>query len=180
MSSRPPEILVQGKRFRVERREVPRSDGGSELREVIVHPGSVILLPLLSDDRLLLIRNRRFTLNRTLWELPAGTLEPGERPEVCAPRELEEETGHRAGVLEHLFDFYPAPGVSDERMYAFVARDLVRTAQHLDPTEQIEVHERSLQEVLRMIREREIEDAKTIATVLYWYTNARSGYKTPA
>jgi len=180
MRSKPPEILVQGKRFRVERRAVPTRDGSSELREVIVHPGSVVLLPLISDDQLLLIRNHRFTLNRALWELPAGTLEPGERPEVCAPRELEEETGHRAGLLEHLFDFYPAPGVSDERMYAYIARDLVRTSQRLDPTEQIEVHQRSVDEVLRMIREREIEDAKSIATVLYWYTNRRSGYKPPA
>jgi ADP-ribose pyrophosphatase len=168
-----PEVLLRGKRFRVERRAVATRDGGSEQREVIVHPGSVILLPLLSDSRLLLIRNRRFTVGRTLWELPAGTLEHGERPEACAPRELEEETGHRAGVLQHLFDFYPAPGISDERMYAFVARDLVRTEQRLDPTEQIEVHERSVDDVLRMIREREIEDAKTIATVLYWHMNAR-------
>lgn len=173
MPSKSPEILLQGKRFRVERRAVPTRDGGSELREVIVHPGSVVLLPLLSDTRLLLIRNRRFSVGRTLWELPAGTLEPGERPESCAPRELEEETGYRAGVLSHLFDFYPAPGNSDERMYAFVARDLVRTTQRLDATEQIEVHERSVDEVLRMIREREIEDAKSIATVLYWYMNAR-------
>ncbi len=173
MSPKSPEIVLQGKRFRVERRAVPTRDGGSELREVIVHPGSVILLPLVSDTRLLLIRNHRFSLGRALWELPAGTLEPGERPEVCAPRELEEETGHRAGILQHLFDFFPAPGTSDERMFAFVARDLVRTEQRLDPTEQIEVHEKSVDEVLRMIREREIEDAKTIATVLYWHVNCR-------
>jgi ADP-ribose pyrophosphatase len=168
-----PEVLVQGKRFRVERRAVPTRTGGFEPREVIVHPGSVVLLPLLNDSHLLLIRNHRFAVGRTLWELPAGTLEAGERPELCAPRELEEETGYRAGLLEHLLDFYPAPGVSDERMVAFVARDLVRTEQHLDPTEQIEVHERSVDEVLRMIREREIEDAKTIATVLYWHINRR-------
>jgi ADP-ribose pyrophosphatase len=166
-----PEILLQGKRFRVERRQIPTRDGGREAREFIVHPGSVVLLPLVSDERLLLIRNRRFSVQKTLWELPAGTLEPGEDPAACAPRELEEETGHRAGRLTPLFDFYPAPGVSDERMFAFVARDLVRTAQRLDPTEQIEVHERSVDEVLAMIRGREIEDAKTIATVLFWYVN---------
>jgi ADP-ribose pyrophosphatase len=168
-----PEVLLRGKRFRVERRRVPTRDGGYEEKEVMVHPGSVILLPLLSDTRLLIIRNYRFSVGKSLWELPAGTLEPGEPPELCASRELEEETGHRAGRIEPLFAFYPAPGVSDERMHAFVARDLVRTQQQLDATEVIEVHERSVDDVLRMIRAREIEDAKTIATLLFWYAHGR-------
>jgi ADP-ribose pyrophosphatase len=171
--TQPPEVLVEGKRFRVERRAVPTRSGGHELREVVVHPGSVVLLPLVSDTRLLLIRNRRFTVGRTLWELPAGTRSPGEEPALCAARELEEETGHRARELTPLFDFFPAPGLSDERMFAFVARDLLPTAQRLDDSEYIEVHERSVDEALRMIREREIEDGKTIATLLFWHMNQR-------
>jgi ADP-ribose pyrophosphatase len=167
------QVLFDSKRFRVERRPAPRRDGGSELKEMVVHPGSVVLLPLLSDTRMLLIKNRRFTVGKTLWELPAGTLDPGEAVEACAARELEEETGYRAKQLTPLLECYPAPGISDERMHAFVARDLVRSEQRLDATEHIEVHERSVDEVLAMIRGREIEDAKTLASILFWHAVAR-------
>src|SRR5687767_10807972 len=72
------QIILRGKRFDVERRSVARRDGGSELREVVVHPGAVVILGLLDDGRVLLIRNHRFSVDKTLWELPAGTLERGE------------------------------------------------------------------------------------------------------
>jgi ADP-ribose pyrophosphatase len=163
-----PEVLVRGSRFNVERRQVPRRDGGSELREVVVHPGSVVILPLLDDGRIVLIRNARFSVNRTLWELPAGTREPGEPVERCAARELEEETGYRARELRQLLAFYPAPGIADERMCAFLASGLEPTHQQLDATEQIEVHPTEVAQVVRMIKAGEIEDAKTIATVLFW------------
>ena len=114
------------------------------------------------------IRNTRFAIERTLWELPAGTRTPGEPVALCAARELEEETGYRAGELRELLSFYPAPGITDERMHAFVARGLVQTGQQLDETEQIEVHPTTREEVLRMIKANEIEDAKSIATVLFW------------
>jgi ADP-ribose pyrophosphatase len=168
MSSHPSEVLVRGSRFNVERRQLPKRGGGSEAREVIVHPGSVVILPLLDDGRIVLIRNTRFTVNRTLWELPAGTRDPGEPVELCAARELEEETGYRARELRELLAFYPAPGIADERMFAFIARGLELTGQHLDATEQIEVHPTPAAEVIRMIKAGEIEDAKTIATVLFW------------
>lgn len=168
MSSDGSEVLVRGSRFNVERRQVPKRGGGSEAREVIVHPGSVVILPLLDDGRIVLIRNARFTVQRTLWELPAGTRGAGEPVELCAARELEEETGYRARELRELLAFYPAPGIADERMFAFVARGLEPTQQRLDATEQIEVHPTAPEAVIRMIQAGEIEDAKTIATVLFW------------
>jgi ADP-ribose pyrophosphatase len=168
MSSRPPEVLVRGSRFNVERRLLPKRGGGNETREVVVHPGSVVILPLLDDGRIVLIRNLRFSVNRTLWELPAGTRDPAEPVEHCAARELEEETGYRADELTPLLAFYPAPGIADERMFAFVARGLTPVGQQLDATEQIEVHPTPLDEVLRMIKAGAVEDAKTIATVLFW------------
>jgi hypothetical protein len=82
------EIVLRGKRFDIARREVATRGGGSELREVVLHPGAVVILPLLEDGRVVLIRNARFTVGQTLWELPAGTREPGEEPTVCAAREL--------------------------------------------------------------------------------------------
>lgn len=161
------EVVLRGRRFDVERREVPARGGGTELRELVVHPGSVVLLPVLDDGRLVLIRNHRHVLGEVLWELPAGTRERGEEPRVCAARELEEETGYRARRLEPLLDFYLAPGVSDERMWAFRAEGLEPTAQRLDATEQIEVHPTAPEAVVEMIRRGEIVDAKTVATVLF-------------
>lgn len=161
------EVVLVGSRFNVERRWLPRSDGGTEAREVIVHPGSVVILPLLDDGRIVLIKNRRFSVERTLWELPAGTRDPKEPVALCAARELEEETGYRAATLTPLLQFYPAPGVSDERMHAFVATGLTQAAQHLDATEQIEVFPLPADEVLRMLQRGEIEDAKSIATLLF-------------
>ena len=166
--SQVPHVLVRGSRFSVERRMVPKRGGGSEAREVIVHPGSVVILPLLDDGRVVLIRNARFTVQRTLWELPAGTRDPAEPVELCAARELEEETGYRARELRQLLAFYPAPGIADERMVAFVASGLEPSQQRLDETEQIEVHPTPVDEALQMIKRGEIEDAKSIATLLYW------------
>lgn len=169
------EVVLVGSRFNVERRWLPRRDGGSEPREVVVHPGSVVILPLLADGRIVMIRNQRFSIGRTLWELPAGTRDPGEPVAVCAARELEEETGYRAQSLVPLLEFYPAPGIADERMHAFVATGLVQVAQQLDATEQIEVFPLSPDEVLRMLKAGEIEDAKSIAVLLMHRLRAESG-----
>ncbi len=160
--------MLKGARFDVERCWLPRRDGGVEARELIVHPGSVVILPILDDGRIVMIRNKRFTVERTLWELPAGTRDPNEPVLMCAARELEEETGYRAGQLTRLLDFYPAPGVSNELMHAFVASDLALTQQHLDDTEQIEVFPLAPEEVLRMVRAGEIADAKSLTVLLYY------------
>mgnify|MGYP001546137062 CR=1 FL=1 len=169
----PREILLKGSRFHVERRELTKRDGGVEPRELVVHPGAVVVLPVLDDGRLVLIRNYRFSVEQVLWEVCAGTRDPGEPPELCAARELEEETGYRAGKLTPLLDMYTAPGISNERMFGFVATDLEKTAQHLDQTEHIEVHCLSPDEVMRMIHARQIEDAKSLAVLLYWNTFVR-------
>lgn len=168
--SKQPDIVFTAKRFHIERRLLTRNDGGTESREVVVHPGAVVLLPLLDDGRIVLIKNERFSIGRVLWELPAGTLEANEPLELCAARELEEETGYRAESITPLFNFYPSPGISDERMFVFVARGLVPTQQKLDPVERIEPVPTTVDEVLRMIKMGEIQDAKTIASVLFWWS----------
>jgi ADP-ribose pyrophosphatase len=165
--TKPPEVVLVGARFNVERRWLARRDGGSEARELVVHPGAVVILPLLDDGRIVMIRNQRFTVERTLWELPAGTRDPNEPVRECAARELEEETGYRAANLVPLLSFYTAPGVSNERMHAFVATGLTAVAQRLDATEQIEVFPLAPAEITRMLRAGEIEDAKSIAVLLY-------------
>jgi len=161
-------LLHRGVKFELRARVVPTRDGGSTRREVVVHPGAVVLVPILEDGRLVLIRNRRTSVGATLWELPAGTREPDEPLEGCAARELEEETGYRAAALEPLLSFYASPGITDEKMHVFVATGLEPTAQRLDPTEAIEVFPTDVAEVRAMIRDGRIEDGKTIAAVLYW------------
>lgn len=171
--------VVVGRRVRIEERSIARRDGRRELRQMVVHPGSVVLLPVLDDGRIVMIRNRRFAIELTLLELCAGTREltpsgAAEDPAQCAARELEEETGYRAASLTPMLSFYPSPGVSNELMHVFVARGLQRTAQRLDQSEQIEVQLMTPSDLLERIRSHEIRDAKTIAAVLYFHTWGQS------
>jgi ADP-ribose pyrophosphatase len=117
-----------------------------------------------------MIRNARYAVQKTLWELPAGTMERGEKPEKTAEREILEETGYKAGVLEPLFWFYPVPGFCDEVMHVFVAKGLVFQGQQLDASEDIHVETVEWKNALQMVKDGIIIDAKTIATLLYFNT----------
>lgn len=162
------ETLFRGRKFSVERRTVELPDGRRPTVELMVHNGAVVILPLASADEVLLIRQFRPAAGDWLLELPAGTLEPGEDPAVCAARELEEETGHRAASLAKLAEFFPAPGVSTERMHAFVATGLTPTRQRLEDYELLTVRPTPIAEALRMAAAGEIRDAKTLAVLLMW------------
>ena len=165
------QLLFHGRRVDFILRPVPCAGGKSLMREVVVHPGAVIILPVLGDGRIVLIRNQRHTVHETLLELPAGTLERDaggvtEDPGACAARELTEETGFRAEKVEDFGWFYTSPGILTEKMYAFIATGLTAGEQALEENEQIEVAPIGPEEVLRLIRENRIVDAKTIATLL--------------
>lgn len=138
-------------------------------REAVIHPGAVIILPLLSATDVILIRNERFVVDDTLWELPAGTLEPGESPLETASREVIEETGYRSTRLAPLLEFYTTPGFCNEKMYAFVANDLEFVGQQLDETEKITAEPLSWEKIMEMIRQGVIKDGKTIAVLLYYH-----------
>jgi ADP-ribose pyrophosphatase len=165
----PSTTLLETRKFRVEERIEILPDGSRRARAIVVHPGAAVVLPLLEDDeqRVLLIRNHRIAAGGPLWELPAGTLEPGETPERCAARELVEETGHHARCLRPLLSLFSSPGFCDEKLHVFVATGLHRAEQALSEGERIEVHPLPMQEALAMVRDGRIEDAKTIAALLY-------------
>jgi ADP-ribose pyrophosphatase len=160
------QVIFTGSKIRLELHHLENEDGDRIRREVCVHPGAVVILPVLEDGRILLIRNRRYGIGQYLIELPAGTLEKGEDPMNCAGRELLEETGHLAGRLQALNSFFSSPGVMTEKLYAFAAYDLEQETTALDEGEEIEVVPMALEDAIAMIRDGQIQDAKTIATLL--------------
>jgi len=164
--SRPPErksseLVFDGRRIRV-RRDVFEDDGVEFVREIVEHPGAAVIVPFSADGEVILVRQYRHAIGEMLLELPAGTLEPGEEPAICAARELMEETGFRAGKIEPLCIVYPSPGVLNEVMHFFEARELVPCAINPDPGEKIEVVQMPVREVLAGIRGGTITDGKTV------------------
>ena len=154
--------LLQTSRFSV----VELASPSGPPRQVIRHPGSVVIVPMVDEHHVCLIRNYRVSVARTLVELPAGTREPNEAPEVTATRELAEETGYRVESLEQITDFLPAPGILDERMILYLARGLSEGPPAREAGEQIENLVVPWQEAMEMVGRGEIEDAKTIIGLL--------------
>ena len=162
------EVTFRGRLFSIEVLRHQDRAGRDVTREVIRHPGAVAILPILDDDRLVLIRNYRVAVDDRLWEAPAGKLEPGEPPGLAARRELREETGYEAESMTPLGNFFTSPGFADERMHAFLARGLKQVGQALEPGEDIDVADFSVEEVLTMARSGEICDGKTLGILLLW------------
>ncbi|HEY8516353.1 MAG TPA: NUDIX hydrolase [Candidatus Binatia bacterium] len=148
----------------VERVRLP---GGTETDlEVIRHPGAAAVVPLTNDGEILLLRQFRHAVGGMLWEIPAGTLAPGESPRDCAARELIEEAGVAAGELIDLGEVVPAPGYTTERIHLFLARSLTPATQKLDADEVIsEIRPLPVATVVRMIADDEIIDAKSVVAI---------------
>lgn len=159
------QLLLSTARFKVERRVFAGADGRPITREVVVHPGAVVILPIIDARRIVMIRNFRYTIEQELWELPAGTAEPDEAAIDTARRELVEETGYRAGRLIPFTEFYTSPGVLTERMFAFVATELQSVGQRLEVDERIVAEVVELDLVRRWLVNGELRDGKTIAVL---------------
>lgn len=143
--------------------------GGVEAtREVIGHPGSVVILPRLDDGRIILVRQYRYPAGKPLWELVAGGLEPGETPRAAAHRELREETGYRARRVRSLLSFYPSPGILTERMFLVEARGLTDSQAQPEEDERIRVARFTPAQLRRMVRARKIQDAKTLVGLMWF------------
>lgn len=131
-------------------------------REVVHHPGSAVIVPAFPDGTVALVRQYRHPAVRYLLEIPAGTLNRGERPEEGAARELEEELGFVAGKVEKLTEFFVSPGFCEEKMWLYLATEMTQTEQRLEDDELLDVVRLPLSQALEMITAGEIEDAKTI------------------
>ncbi len=160
------QVLYTGKRIQLEIHHLEGEDGKRFEKEVIVHPGAVVIMPFVDADTIVLIRNRRYAVGQILVELPAGTLDKGESPMNAAGRELMEETGLIAGRLKPLLNFFASPGIMSEKMYVFAAYDLRKGTKALEPGEEIEAFSTKLNDAITMIRTGEIQDGKTITTLL--------------
>ncbi|WP_051184641.1 NUDIX domain-containing protein [Desulfatiglans anilini] len=153
--------------FRLEREQVVLGNGTEVSLDIIRHPGASAILPLTSDGRLLMLRQYRHAVGGFIWEIPAGTLNPGEDPLACAHRELAEETGFSARSMEKIGEITPLPGYSDERIHLYVAADLTPAEQRLDEDEWLHVEALPIGRVMEMVREGAIQDGKTLCSLLF-------------
>jgi len=153
--------------LRVDKVQLP--SGQQTEREVIEHHGAVAIVALDSYKRMLLVRQFRYATGKELLEIPAGGIDSGETPEETARRELQEETGFYPGKLVHMCGFYSAPGFANEYLHVFLATDLTPAQLIADDTAEISVVRISLPELIPMIRRGDIEDAKSIASLLYYF-----------
>lgn len=160
------ERVYTGRLLKIDRDRVELPNGRSTDLEIIRHAGASAVVPFVTDDEVLLIRQFRYATKGFILEVPAGTLNAGESPDACAQREVEEEAGHRAGRLEKLGAIYTTPGFTDEVIHLYAARDLTPTGQHLDHDEVLTVERVPFRRAIEMIREGAIVDAKSICALM--------------
>ena len=161
-------LVFDGKVLHIYHDEVSLPDGKTAMREIVHHNGGVCILAVL-NGKIPLVKQYRYAYKKEMLELPAGKLEKGEDAYSAGIRELEEETGLKT---EKLIDFgymYPSPGYTDEVIHLYFTNEVTETKMHLDEDENIDVYYFSLYEILKMIEENEINDAKTICLVLKYY-----------
>lgn len=152
--------------------EVALSNGARATRDMVLHPGAVAIIAVTEEEEVIFVKQYRYPVQTVLYEIPAGKLEKGEDPLICATRELEEETGFVAQSWEKITTFYTAPGFANETMHLYYARDLEKKEAHPDPDEIITFAKIKLSEALQMIEKGEIQDAKTLIALL-WLAKAK-------
>ena len=164
----PRRVIYQGRKIDLALQPVTLADGSTADREVVVHRGAVALLAMVDRDHVCLLKNFRYTVGRTLWEIPAGTIDAGESPDVTAPRELTEETGYVAARVDRIAEWLVSPGVMTERMYLYLCEDLTPGPTDHQPDERLEPVVVAWDEAVRMVDDGRIEDAKSILAILLW------------
>jgi len=165
------EIMYPGRAFTIRRDQVRLPDGRTTKFDIVEHHGSVVLIPIDDEGNMLFVRQYRHAAGLDILELPAGTLDEGELPDVCAARELREETGQAARQLMALGGFYLAPGYSTEYMHVYLARGLYYSPLEADADEFLQVVPVPLAEALQMAQQGLLPDAKTLAAL--WMARAK-------
>lgn len=167
------ENIYKGRIFDIRLDEIREGDVEYR-REVVVHKGSAVIVPVFDDATVALVRQYRHAAGKYLLEIPAGSLDGDESPETAAARELEEEIGVRSANLEKIAEFYVSPGFLTEKMFVFLATELTKTAQNLEADELIEIEQLTFRQAFDLIRNGGIEDAKTIVGLML--AGSRSGF----
>lgn len=163
--------VFEGRIFNVRVDEVAYDDGGRQRLDVVEHGGSFAILATPAAGRIVLVRQYRHAVGRVLWELPAGTAEPGEDPAAGAARELREETGYRAGRVQALGSLFTTPGFCDEILYFFHAEQLEAGEQSLDPDERIDVATFAWDDAWGLVAAGEVADCKSVLALLWMQSN---------
>ena len=172
------ERFYTGRIVNLDRDTVRFPDGSTGQLEMLRHPGASAVVPFLddprtSDPRVLLVRQFRHAAEDFIWEVPAGRLDHGESPEACARRELEEETGMRAGTLERLTTIYTTPGFTDERIHLFMAHGLEPGTQRREADEFMELHPMPWSRAMDLVRTGAIQDGKTLVSLMFLHCFCR-------
>ena len=166
-------IIYRGRFLDVRKDGVRLPNGEITTREWIQHPGAACMVPILPDGQLALIRQYRYPVLQEMIELPAGKLDPGESPEECAKRELEEEIGYKAGKLTYLTHIHPAIGFASEKMWLYLAEELEKTGENTDHDEFVELMPTTVSDAVNMVWDQRVTDVKTIIGIL-WLDKLRS------
>jgi ADP-ribose pyrophosphatase len=159
-------VVYRGKLLTVKTEEVKLATGRVALREIVEHPGAVAIVAMTDSQEVLLVEQHRPGARGQLLEIPAGTIDPGETPEECARRELQEETGYQAQNLERLGGFYLCPGYSTEFLELFLGIDLLPAYSPPDADEDLTLHRLAFPTALAAIDAGQLRDAKTVAGLL--------------
>jgi len=168
-------VVFEGKILKVKVDKVRLPNGRESIREVVEHPGAVVVIPLI-NNKVIMVEQFRYPVGKTLLELPAGKLDPGETPEECARRELEEETGYKAKEMIYLGRMYTSPGFSSEIIHIFLAKDMEKGINKTDEDELLNVVEENFEDVVRKCLDGEIEDAKTVVAILRFWGMKGAGH----
>jgi ADP-ribose pyrophosphatase len=173
------EMIYQGPVFGLRRDEVIEPTGLRTRREVITHPGSVVVLPVLPNGKIVMIQQYRHATRQYLWELVAGRMEPGEDPKEAGARELAEETGYKAKKMRVFLDVFPTPGFLEERMFLLLASDCVPGPASPEDDEKIISAVYSPQKLEQMIGAGKLRDAKSVAGLLYYFRFVAPKHRKP-
>ncbi len=160
------ELIYSGRIINLRKDKVSTLNGTSS-REIVEHNGGAVLIAITEDNKMVMVRQYRKPARRVMFEAPAGKIDPNEAPETTALRELKEETGYTAGSIEYVCRFFPSVGYSEEVLYLYYCKDLVKGETAFDGGEALDIEEHGIDELFNMVMRGEIEDAKTIIAIMY-------------